>query len=115
VANADEEATPAPDGGYFCPYCAVQGPADAWWTKAQLEAAQAQGYRDVLKPEIEKRFRGRAEVSEPQMPQPLTEADDMRRVEFPCHDEPVKVLDDWQGPVHCPMCATVSNPPSSPA
>jgi hypothetical protein len=37
-------------------------------------------------------------------PQELTETDDMRRVDFPCCGEPVKVLDDWAGPVYCPLC-----------
>jgi hypothetical protein len=34
---------------------------------------------------------------------PLTEPDDMRPVDFSCHRlEPVKVLDGWTRPVHCP-------------
>src|ERR1039458_3701595 len=37
----DREATPMPEGGYFCPYCAVQARGDAWFTKAQLDVAQA--------------------------------------------------------------------------
>ena len=40
---------------------------------------------------------------------PLTEADDMRRVDFVCHpSEPVKVLDDWRKPVHCLLCGEAS-------
>ena len=46
-------------------------------------------------------------LSEPKQPQPLTEPEDMRRVDFSCHPtEPVKVLDDWDGPVHCIVCGT---------
>jgi hypothetical protein len=36
---------------------------------------------------------------------PLTEIDDMSRVDFECHPtEPVKVLDDWDKPVRCLIC-----------
>lgn len=42
---------------------------------------------------------------EPEEMDPLVEEDDMRRVDFSCHPaEPVKVLDDWDGAVHCLMC-----------
>jgi hypothetical protein len=112
LASADEEATPAPHGGYFCPYCGVQALPDAWWTKAQVEAAQAQAYREVLKPEIKKRFQG-VKFTDNDSALPLTETDDMRRVDFACHDEPVKVLDDWHGPVHCSLCGTATATPTA--
>lgn len=36
---------------------------------------------------------------------PLTETDDMKRVDFPCHPETsTKVLDDWAREVHCSIC-----------
>src|SRR6266511_2386951 len=45
------------------------------------------------------------ERDEPEPAPELDETDDMRRIDFTCHPaEPVKVLDDWDGPVHCLIC-----------
>ena len=47
------------------------------------------------------------EVSDhaPDEPEPLTEVDDMTRVDFSCHPtEPIKVLDDWDKSVFCLIC-----------
>jgi hypothetical protein len=27
-----EDPLTEPEGGYFCPYCAIQAPSDSWWT-----------------------------------------------------------------------------------
>ena len=46
-----------------------------------------------------------ASYDAPDAMDPLTEADDMRRVDFLCHPtEPLKVLDDWVEQVHCLIC-----------
>jgi hypothetical protein len=38
---------------------------------------------------------------------PLTEDDDMRRVDVRCHPtEPIKVIEDWPGAVYCLICGT---------
>ena len=38
-------------------------------------------------------------------PPALSENEDMRRVDFPCHSgEPAKVLDHWSEDVHCLIC-----------
>lgn len=118
VADENEGATPAPEGGYFCPYCAVQAPPDSWWTTAQINSAQAQAFDQVLKPELDK-LAGSAggsgflqlevSVPEPDPPSALDEQDDMRRIDFRCHSEDsVKVLDDWVRPVHCLICGLVA-------
>lgn len=111
-----EEPTPPSDGGYFCPYCAVQAPTDAWFTKAQIEAAKSQVFDEVLGPELDKLadsarrastgfLKIDVKTSGHEAPPPLTEADDMRRVDFSCHTtEPIKVLDDWEQQVHCLVC-----------
>jgi hypothetical protein len=115
AAKEGEEAEAAPDDGYFCPYCGVQAPPDSWFTKAQLQHASALMEQEVLAPELRKlkdsarRASGGfvqidVDYTEPEPPQALTETDDMRRVGFSCHSEPVKVLEDWAGPVHCPLC-----------
>ncbi len=108
AARGDEEGTPAPDGGYCCPYCSIQATPDAWFTPAQLEQARATLARDFVVPEL-KRFERQGlqvEINAP-APETLTETDDMKRFDFTCHpEEPVKVLDDWDRPVHCPLCGT---------
>jgi DNA-directed RNA polymerase subunit RPC12/RpoP len=118
----DDEAEPATDGVY-CPYCGVRAPANAWWTQAQLTAAYALMYRDVVAPELEELRRTAdgvrrnsgglfsVEVSydEPSEPPTLTERSDMRRIDFVCHPaEPVKVADDWAEDIHCLICGSRS-------
>lgn len=119
--TAEEAGTAAPvaDGGYFCPYCGVQAESGGWLTKAQVELAQKLVANRVIGPMLEKfandirnigrRSKGllRAEVTHdlPDEPDPLTEVDDMTRVDFECHPtEPVKILDDWGRQVYCLIC-----------
>lgn len=119
AATDEDDASDPPDGGYFCPYCAIQAPPDAWFTQAQLELAENIVARDVVGPMLDDFSRdlkrmgrqsgGLLDVTVshdgPEEMDPLVEEDDMRRVDFPCHPaEPIKVLDDWDGPVHCLMC-----------
>jgi hypothetical protein len=119
AAVDEEDASDVPDGGYFCPYCAIQAPSDAWFTKAQLELAESFVAKEVVGPMLDDLSRdmkrigrqsgGILDVSvsrdEPEEVDPLVEEDDMRRVDFSCHPaEPVKVLDDWASAVHCLLC-----------
>jgi hypothetical protein len=114
--------TAMPAEGYACPYCARRADPGAWWTKPQLEVVEARVMGDVLRPEIDqleeslkdigRSSGGLVEVTVtrdiPNPPsEPLTEPNDMRRVDFPCHPaEPVKVSENWSAPVHCLICAT---------
>jgi hypothetical protein len=121
--EADEETTGAAEApeSYCCPYCAVTAPPDAWLTKAQVAAMEEIVQRELIDPELDKLAREvdrlnrssggligievRFEREEPEPAPELDEPDDMRRVDFNCHPaEPVKVLDDWDGPVHCLSC-----------
>jgi hypothetical protein len=103
--EAAEDAEPADDVGYFCPYCAIQAPTNAWLTQAQIALAQNIVARQVIGPMVSKI--GRYEA--PDELDPLTEADDMTMVVFACHpSEPLKVLDDWRKPVHCLLCGEIS-------
>jgi Zn ribbon nucleic-acid-binding protein len=111
-----EHGEPAPEAGYFCPYCAEQAPLDSWWTKPQLETIRSAAHKEVVEPalaDITKSIESASSRSikitsrktEAQVPPPLTEPDDMRRVDFACHPaEPVKVLDDWVPQVNCIVC-----------
>ena len=119
-AGASEDAeAPVPDGGYFCPYCGVQAEPNSWLTRAQVELAHNMVATRVLGPmlkdfgddlkKISRRSGGmlRAEMKydSPDELGPLTEVDDMTRIDFDCHrTEPVKVLDDWDRSVRCLIC-----------
>jgi hypothetical protein len=111
-------------GGYFCPYCGVQAPPTAWFTKAQITLAESIVEAEIVGPILENFARniegiGRrsggliattAEYDEPEKVDPLTDTDDMQRVDFDCHpSEPVKVSDDWRRPVRCLICGVPSS------
>jgi DNA-directed RNA polymerase subunit RPC12/RpoP len=103
----EDEASDIADGGYYCPYCGVQASADAWFTKAQLELAERIVQAEVVGPMLRKFAHGTSGQAEE--PEPLTEGDDMRRIDFTCHpSEPLKVLDDWRQPVRCLVCGQPS-------
>jgi hypothetical protein len=122
LASGDDEeddedgGAEVPDGGYFCPYCGIQAPPETWLTQAQVELAENLVATQVVGPMMKDFASGlgrssgglisvSATYDEPDAMEPLTEADDMTRVDFTCHPgEPVKVLDDWAGKVLCPMC-----------
>ena len=108
---------------YFCPYCGVQAPTNAWWTKEQLQFAANKVEREVVGPELDKYLRGLKDIERssgglievtpgpvevPEEAEPLIEtADDMRRIDFKCHpDEPVKVVPEWLRDVYCLICGT---------
>jgi hypothetical protein len=109
-----DESTQAQLGGFYCPYCAIQSSGN-WLTDAQTEQLRAIALRDVAQPTVEGLLRKsfgssvRFTPNQVEMPAPLAEANDMRRVDFDCHpSEPAKVLDGWPGPVHCRICGAVS-------
>lgn len=121
LPNADDnaESIEVPDGGYFCPYCAIQAPPGSWFTQAQIELAQSIVATEVVDPMLKdftrdinsigrrsgSMFSVSAKYDAPDEMDPLTEADDMKRIDFTCHPmEPVKVLDDWDRHVHCLVC-----------
>jgi hypothetical protein len=122
-AAEDDDAASMADGGYFCPYCGVQAPADAWSTPAQLALARDITQAEVVEPMLSKfaddlartfQSAGMTTRSAPRRqlgePEPLTESDDMTRVDFACHpSEPLKVLDDWRQPVRCLICGQLNS------
>jgi hypothetical protein len=98
----EQDADPVQDGGYFCPYCGVQAPVSAWLTQAQVALAQNIVATKVIGPMVSKLGAwGPAELD------PLTEIDDMTRIDFPCHPaEPLKVRDGWRQALRCLICRT---------
>lgn len=126
--SSEAEAEPIPEGGYYCPYCAIQAPPDAWWTRAQLELVNSVVSKELVEPELKKLERSLRDISRrsggfmsasmktelPRDVDPLVETDDMRRVDFECHpSEPVKVLDDWTRDVHCLICGAPASTATS--
>lgn len=123
LSSTEEESETASDEGYFCPYCGVQAPGNAWWTPDQLERAKSIAYDEVVRPELEKFKRdisqmgsggfikASVEITEPDpVPDMNGEPNDMKRVDFPCHpNEPVKVADDWAKEVYCLICGTATS------
>ena len=124
LPSDEEEAEPVQpqDGGYFCPYCGVQA-SDGWLTKAQAELAGNLIAREAIGPlmddfkrDIEKHNRRSkgllsmsVEYQPPEEMNPLTEDDDMMRVDFLCHPtEPLKILEDSTKSPHCLICGETS-------
>lgn len=112
------ETQEAPEA-YYCPYCHEPASPDGWWTKEQLEYVHKLAAAEVMGPELRRfkddmergnrRSRGliRFDVSPPPLsrPEPLTEPDDMVRIDVPCHpEEPTKVEEGWDGEVACLVC-----------
>ena len=90
-------AAPTIDGGYFCPYCGIQvlGPMLKRFGDDIKGIGRSSGGM----------MSGEVKYDAPDELDPLTEVDDMTRVDFECHPtEPVKVLDDWEKPVRCLIC-----------
>jgi hypothetical protein len=125
LASLNEgQQTPEPSGGYYCPYCGLQ--AGEWWTSEQSSHILALLGSEVIEPELRQLerdverastglLRFSVDISVPDPPAgEMTEPNDMRRVDFPCHpDEPVKVLDAWSRPVYCRVCGAIASPSSS--
>jgi ribosomal protein S27E len=117
--DEEAEAQDAPPGGYYCPYCAIQAGPDAWFTKAQLDAAKSKLMEEFVDPMLDDFKRSvenspfvsvNVDKTDETVPD-LTETDDMRRVDFACHPgTPVKVADDHTGPVHCMICGQQVGP-----
>lgn len=105
VAQGDEEVDAETDSNdsYFCPYCGVQAPADAWFTEAQQALAENIIATEFIGPIVDKI----GSYTAPERLDPLTEPDDMSRIDFPCHPaEPLKVRDGWRKTLRCLICGT---------
>ena len=101
--------------GYHCPYCDGWS-TDGWWTVSQLAAIEDETAY-FAESQLHETFKSMERHSNesvkfkagpaptPRNRPPLTEPDDMKRVDFKCHPtEPVKVREDWTNPVHCLVC-----------
>ena len=108
---------PEPDV-YYCPYCGEPSPLDQWFTNEQVDYLQSLVMGEALNlverelgPAVDQLNRSggminaRLDVPRDNPPAPLFEPDDMLAVAPPCHPyEPIKVLEDWDAPLHCLIC-----------
>lgn len=108
------------DGGdiaFVCPYCYETGAPDAWWTPEQLRYLTEVAREEVVTPKLRRfereiaamDFGGfiKATLEGVEAPPALKpeEPKDMKRTEFPCHqEEPLRVLDEWEFDVACHAC-----------
>lgn len=116
--SAGEAAAPEE---YYCPYCGMGASPEAWFTPGQIEHVKAMAFNEVVRPALKGvgrslnrrrrsssgpvRVTGRFQMPSARRAPPLSERDDMKRVEFNCHPtEPVKVDEAWEGAVHCLCC-----------
>ncbi|MFL5963272.1 MAG: hypothetical protein ACJ757_10320 [Gaiellaceae bacterium] len=98
-------------GGYHCPYCGVQADAENWLTRPQVALVHHIARREFVDPllrdfgsSLERQssehvtFKANPSFGDANAEPELSEGDDMKRVDFACHQaEPVKVADDWTG------------------
>ena len=102
---------------YFCPYCGHSADGDSWFTKDQIGYVEqlALGHMsdevdDMMKKTFKKQSTGLIQFDyksgpRPSAPPVLSEPPDMDAVASPCHPfEPIKVLEGWDGPLHCLVC-----------
>jgi hypothetical protein len=101
---------------YYCPLCGQASGPDSWWTPEQLEHAKAalmpeamrqiqDAFGDAFRSNRHVRFEASSDLGNMPVPEALHEPDDMVIVEPPCHiEEPVKVPEDVQAPLHCLIC-----------
>lgn len=103
---------------YFCPLCGRAAGVDSWWTREQLEHAQAavvpdalRAVQDALSQSLNRtrttKFAPTNDLGDVPVPHALYEPDDMIIVEPPCHSvEPLKVPDNAPSPYYCLVCGS---------
>ena len=111
---------------FFCPYCGEPAAPSDWFTVDQLAYINAEVLNVAVLPSLEGltesfdqlarstggliQITGGIDVPVQQQAAPVFEPNDMKRVTFSCHtSEPVKVQEEWQGPVHCLCCGRLSD------
>jgi hypothetical protein len=114
----ESESSEPDDRGFFCPYCGVQAQPDQWFTKAQVAYIQQAGLShaaDQLDKTFSRMNRAGSSLKSTRSNGPmasaqsLPEPDDMRRVDFDCHSKhPLKIVEDWAGPVQCVICGATA-------
>ncbi|TFI43495.1 hypothetical protein E4P29_10780 [Rhodococcus sp. 1R11] len=103
-ANAEGAGEPSAET-YFCPLCGVPAGAYQWWTKEQLDYAQARAMPDIL---AQLSNESGLEITQTgDVPEAMVEPNDMDIVQSPCHpEEPVKVPSEHRQSIHCLVCGS---------
>ena len=125
LSGETEAETPSPEH-WFCPYCGDSAAPDEWFTLEHQEYIKTAMFEEVLGLRLEdlaesiqqanRSSGGLIEISasveypERQQAPPVFEPDDMKQASFDCHpEEPVKVEEAWNRPVHCLTCGRTSD------
>lgn len=119
-SHADGAPDAEPADQYFCPLCGVPAGVGEWWTPEQLDYAQGAAAPELdrlIQDATKEAFEGIKGMSfKPdgnftlgiEVPEPLTEPDDMIIVEPPCHpSEPIKVPEHATEHIHCLICGSL--------
>lgn len=95
----------------YCPYCTREG-SDFWWTDAQMSYMEDKATQ-LLSDEFEKYAtdlgaaeENKEEVEDEFIEEPVkpVEKDFGKPVKFKCHEEKIKVVEEWEDEVHCIIC-----------
>lgn len=95
----------------YCPYCKRKG-EDFWWTDEQMEYVKGRATQ-LLKDEFEKYANdlSASKQNEEEIEDEFIEDPDApdeenfgKKVKFDCHNEEVKIKEDWDNEVHCIIC-----------
>ncbi len=116
--DGSANAVAPPPGGYYCPYCGIQ--SHEWMTDAQSALVNETVQREAvqiaqrqLNQAMKDAVRGSKFLSYKESPgkpmpepHPLSEDDDMKRIDFQCHPtEPIKIEESWSGSLYCLICS----------
>lgn len=111
----DQDCAEADPGGYYCPLCGHQAPAEEWNTADQNTFIESVVYAAAIQAtqqSLTDVFRNSSGVTfapgdTPHQPAALVEPDDMVIVDPPCHpEEPVKIPEGMATPLHCLICGS---------
>jgi len=126
VDHDDKETEIPQPEEYYCPYCGGSATPNEWFTSSQVAYINTEVFEEVVRPRLDEftesldqlnrtsggliEFTANVEGPKQRQAPPVFEPNDMMKVVFPCHpEEPVKVNEEWDQPVHCLCCGYLIN------
>lgn len=91
----------------FCPYCSKQ--ANDWWTREQQEYLNAEIQNKAINPLL-KGLNSEFFKVKPKnkLAIPPIEKEGLKKFEFSCCREMIKILENWDKPLTCIICGKTS-------